>query len=82
MPDGAHVRVADMGAGSDAFKAWREAARAVLECRRLQYNGVIDRMNAVSEAWNTQFHTFCARRDVRCTPVEQPAAQAAMPPTH
>ncbi|HVV34771.1 MAG TPA: hypothetical protein VHC73_16205 [Vitreimonas sp.] len=53
MPDGAHVHMSSMSAASDAYKAWDESARAVLECRRLQYNAVIARLNAVSAAWHT-----------------------------
>jgi hypothetical protein len=82
MPDGAHIRMSSMTAASDAYKAWVESARAVLECRRLQYNAVIARSNALSVAWNAQIDAFCGRRDVHCEPVQNQAPQAAMPPAH
>lgn len=80
IPDGTHIRMAAMTQASDGFKAWETAAHATLECRRLQYNAVIERSNAVSHAWNAQIDAFCGRRDVHCTPMDRPAEATA--PAH
>lgn len=66
MPNGATATMAQMSAASDAFSTWLRQSREVLECRRLQYNAVIERLNSVNSAWDAQLDTFCARRNIRC----------------
>jgi len=66
MPDGATISMARMGEASDAFSAWRREIREAHECRRLQFNAVVERYNAVNQAWGVQLDAFCARRDIRC----------------
>jgi hypothetical protein len=63
--------MAAMTGASDAYAAWRERAREVLECRRLQYNAVIERLNAANAAWSAQIDVYCARRDIRCRPIDR-----------
>lgn len=70
-PNGATVNMRGMTAGNDAYRAWRLRAEAVLECRRLHYNAAIDRLNTAATAWKTQVDAYCARRDIRCTPVQR-----------
>jgi hypothetical protein len=66
MVDGATVSMEQMGEASDAFAAWRREIREAHECRRLQFNAVVERYNAVNQAWGAQLDAFCARRNIRC----------------
>lgn len=58
--------MAQMRASNESYVAWRDRIRALHECRRLQFNAVVERMNAVNAAWNAQLDAYCARRDIRC----------------
>jgi hypothetical protein len=76
MFDGAHGTMRQMSAANSAQATWREQAHQVLECRRAQYNAVIEHENAVNSAWSGQLDAFCARREIHCTGRENPAPAA------
>lgn len=82
-PDGATVAPAQMAAANQAYQAWRQQVVAGVECRRAQYNGLVDSMNATNTAWGASFTAFCARRTIHCDNAQAPnAAAPAAPPAH
>ncbi|MFZ2029788.1 MAG: hypothetical protein WAU68_05740 [Vitreimonas sp.] len=79
-PDGATATAAQMTAANQAYQTWREQSVAVVECRRVQYNALVDAMNAANMAWGATIAAYCGRRNMHCERIQQPETPAT--PTH
>jgi hypothetical protein len=79
LPDGATADNDAMHAANAAYESWAEANRAVLQCRRIEveglnarvaalraeYNAGVDRMNATIAAWEADVTEYNERNQER-----------------
>ncbi|MES1200644.1 MAG: hypothetical protein ABUS57_04260 [Pseudomonadota bacterium] len=95
VPDGATIAPAQMEVSNNALKEWAGAMRAVLDCRRAEFeaanataiarrdefNGMAESLNTTIHGWEAATAVYCARPHMRCTNENQ-ATGARQAPAH
>ncbi|MDX2274685.1 MAG: hypothetical protein NW206_04470 [Hyphomonadaceae bacterium] len=81
LPEAATATAETIQAGNAAYQAWATAAQESLRCRQAEiqqgqarlaamteeHNGIVRRVNGLTQTWTATAEAYCARDGVRCS---------------